>query len=319
MNILIVRNDKIGDFITALPACYILKQHLPDCHITVLISPINQSIAEACDFIDDVILDTKQSASQLAKTLKQQQFELSFTLFSNTRVAIAQWLAQIPKRIAPATKIAQVFYNQRIVQRRSQVKMPEFEYNMALIQSVFPDINTDYRQPLLQLKPNNTLREQGKKLIAFHPGFGGSSDANWTVNEYIELAKSIEANPNIQIIFTFGPGDESFLQAFEKSKGSLEAQTFVSNGSVADFAALIASFSLFISTSTGTFHLASAVGTPTMTFFADSLFASSKRWKGIGDEFLQHNYMLPQDIEARQVMFKNVKMNLKELVKNLTT
>ncbi|MDQ7057130.1 MAG: glycosyltransferase family 9 protein [Ghiorsea sp.] len=75
----------------------------------------------------------------------------------------------------------------------------------------------------------------------------------------------------------------------------MNAQTYVSQGSVADFAALIASFSLFISTSTGTFHLASAVGTATMTFFADSLFASAKRWKGIGDEALQHQYMLPQD------------------------
>ncbi len=317
MNILILRNDKIGDFITALPTCYILKQHLPDCRITVLICPINQSIAEACDFIDDVIVDTGQSTTQLAKTLKQHQFDLSFTLFSNTRVAVAQWLARIPKRIAPATKIAQVFYNQRVIQRRSQVKMAEFEYNMALIQSIFHDINTDYRQPLLQLKPN--IREQDKKIIAFHPGFGGSSDANLTVDEYIELSKSIEDNPNIQIIFTFGPGDDNFLKAFEKNKGSLEAQTFVSKGSVADFAALIASFSLFISTSTGTFHLASAVGTPTMTFFADSLFASSKRWKGIGDESLQHNYMLPQDIKARHAMFKTVKNDLKELAKNLTT
>ena len=318
MNILIVRNDKIGDFITALPACYILKQHLPDCHITVLISPINQSIAEACDFIDDVIVDTGQSATQLAKILKQHQFDLSFTLFSNTRVAIAQWLARIPKRIAPATKIAQVFYNQRVIQRRSQVKMAEFEYNMALIQSMFPDISTDYRQPLLQLKPNNILREQDKKVIAFHPGFGGSSDANWTVNEYIELAKSIEDIPNIQIIFSFGPGDEAFLEEFENNKGKLNAQIYVSKTSVADFAALIASFSLFISTSTGTFHLASAVGTPTMTFFADSLFASSKRWKGIGNESLQHNYMLPQDIKARQAMFATVKNDLKKLAQNLT-
>jgi len=319
MNILIVRNDKIGDFITALPACYILKQHLPDCRITVLISPINQSIAEACDFIDDVIVDAGQSTIQLVKTLKQHQFDLSFTLFSNTRVAIAQWLAQVPRRIAPATKVAQIFYNGRIVQRRSQVKMAEFEYNMALIQSVFPNINTDYRQPLLQLGANNTLQQSGKKLIAFHPGFGGSSDANWTVNEYIELAKSIENTPNIQILFTFGPGDEVFLKAFEKSKGNLKAKTFVSKGSVADFAALIESFSLFISTSTGTFHLASAVGTPTMTFFADSLFASSKRWKGIGDERLQHNYMLPQGETERQAMFETVKNDLKELAQNLTT
>jgi len=324
LNILVVRNDKLGDFITALPACYILKQAFPDAHITVLINPINESIAQACTFIDNIIIDHKdQTAWQLAKILKQHQFDISFTLFSNTRVAIAQWLARIPKRIAPATKIAQIFYNQRILQRRSQVKMPEFAYNMQLIQAVFPDINSQYPQPLLQFskqdiqKTYQTFCENlgiQHPVVAFHPGFGGSSDANWNIEEYITLAASIQDLANIDIVFTFGPGDEAFYQAFLEKKGSLQAKVYISQGSVADFSKLIASFKLFISTSTGTFHLASAVGTPTMTFFADSLFASDKRWQGIGDKALQHNYMIPQEPQARQTLFKTVQKDLKRLI-----
>ena len=323
MNILIVRNDKLGDFITTLPSCYILKQHLPDCHITVLISPINQSIAEACSFIDKILIDTGQSTTMLAKELYQRHFDIAFTLFSNTRVAIAQWLARIPQRIAPATKIAQIFYNQRIIQRRSQVKMPEFAYNMQLIQAVFPDINTQYPQPLLQFPKQNiqaTYRAFCENLdiqhpvIAFHPGFGGSSDANWNIEEYIELAQSIKHNKNIDILFTFGPGDETFYEEFKYCKGSINAKSYFSKGSVLEFTQLISNFKLFISTSTGTFHLASAVGTPTMTFFADTLFASSKRWKGIGDESLQHNYMIPVESKARKQLFKQVKKDLNSLL-----
>jgi len=323
MNILIVRNDKLGDFITTLPACYVLKQHIPDCHITVLISPINQSIAQACSFIDDILLDTGQSTTVLAKELQQGDFDISFTLFSNTRVAIAQWLARIPKRIAPATKIAQIFYNQRVLQRRSQVKMPEFAYNIQLIQAAFPDINTEYPQPLLQF-PKQGIQTTYQTfcanldiqhpVIAFHPGFGGSSDANWNIEEYISLAASIQHLPHINIVFTFGPGDEAFHQAFAEKKGDLQAKFYISQGSVADFSKLIASFKLFISTSTGTFHLASAVGTTTMTFFADSLFASDKRWQGIGDKALQHNYMIPQDPQERQKLFKTVQKDLQQLI-----
>ena len=321
MNILIVRNDKIGDFITALPACYILKQTFPQAQITVFIHPMNQSIAKACSFIDHIIIDNEESVFQLSKVLKQSHFDISFTLFSNTRVAIAQMLAGIAKRYAPATKIAQIFYNQRIKQRRSQVKMPEFAYNIQLIQAAFPNINTSYPKPLLTFDQKETKAmyqnfcdEHGihKPVVAFHIGFGGSSDANWNVEEYIELAQSIE-DAEIDIVFTFGPGDEAFLAKFKAKRGNLKAHIYSSKGSVAQFTQLISNFKLFVSTSTGTFHLASAVGTPTMTFFADTLFASAKRWKGIGDEKLQHHYMIPLENEAKQQLFNQVKHDLQAL------
>jgi hypothetical protein len=44
-----------------------------------------------------------------------------------------------------------------------------------------------------------------------------------------------------------------------------------------------------------------------MTFFADTLFASSKRWKSIGDENLQRHYMIPLDEERRGVVFGEVR------------
>ncbi|MDX8381065.1 MAG: glycosyltransferase family 9 protein [Ghiorsea sp.] len=323
MNILIVRNDKLGDFITALPSCFIIKQHLPGTHLSVLVSPINASIAMHCPFIDQVIIDQGKSVYELAKQLKNKNIDISITLFSNTRVAIAQFLARIPKRFAPATKIAQVFYNQRISQRRSQVKMAEFEYNIQLAQAAFPNIDTTFPSPLLtyEQKESDTCFQDfcqqldiQNQVIAFHPGFGGSSDANWHVAEYIKLAKPIENNAQVDIVFTFGPGDEAFYDEFNRLKGNLNCKAYFSKGSVLDFALLISHFKLFISTSTGTFHLASAVGTPTMTFFADTLFASAKRWKGIGDADLQHNYMIPQDVTLRTAMFNQVKKDLQKLI-----
>ncbi len=321
MKILVVRNDKLGDFITALPSLYIIKQHLPDCHLAVLIAPLNESLALSCDFIDEIIIDEGQETKALAKFIKPKAFDLSITLFSNTRVALAQFLARIPKRIAPATKLAQIFYTKRVKQRRSQVKMAEFEYNMQLVQTAFPDINMSYPQPLLSFDSKlaqerfdtfKTLTGTSKPVIAFHPGFGGSSDANWNIKEYIELAGNLVSD-KYDIVFTFGPGDEHFLEEFEVFKGDLSAKVYDSKGSVSEFAQLIASFEYFVSTSTGTFHIASAVGTKTVTFFADSLFASSKRWKGIGDEKLQHNYMIPKEEEPRKAFFKKVQTELKAL------
>lgn len=323
MNILVVRNDKLGDFITALPTIYVLKQYDPQNRIIACVSTLNRSLAESMPFIDKVIVDDTDSAIALAKKLKKENIDASITLFSNTKVALAQFLAGIKIRIAPATKIAQIFYNRRIKQRRSQVKMAEFEYNLELTKALFKDIRLDFPSPLVKIaeaekkKVYNNFCEKynidkEKKMIAFHPGFGGSSDANWTVQEYLELARLLLDKEEYQVVFTFGPGEDGLYDSVEQA-GLEGVVLYKSVGSVMDFATLISSFKFFISTSTGTYHLAAMVAIPTMTFFADTLFASSKRWKSISKESIQQSYMIPLDEEKRKEFFETIKERITNL------
>lgn len=320
MNILVVRNDKLGDFITALPTMYVLKHYDPNNKIIACVAPLNKSLAESMPFIDKVIVDDTPSSLALAKKLKYESIDASITLFSNTKVAIAQFLAGIKIRIAPATKIAQIFYNRRIKQRRSQVKMAEFEYNLELAKALFEDIDLSFPSPLVKIQESQKEKillefcdkygiDKRKNIIAVHPGFGGSSDANWTIDEYIELAKEIIAKEHYQIVFTFGPGEDKLYESV-KEASLKRVVLYKSEGSIMDFARLISCFSLFISTSTGTYHLAAMVGTPTMTFFADTLFASSKRWKSISDENIQNNKMIPFEPNKRQEFFEAIKKEI---------
>jgi ADP-heptose:LPS heptosyltransferase len=320
LNILVVRTDKLGDFITALPTCKVLKQHAPKNKIIVCVAPLNESLAKACDFIDEIIVDDgKSSVFGLTKKLQDAKIDVSITLFSNTRVAIAQFLAGIKKRIAPATKIAQIFYTHRVKQRRSEVKMAEFEYNLQLVKSVCFDIDLKFDKPLLKFDDAKELyktfcKEHGitKEVVAFHPGFGGSSDANWTIDEYIELVKYALHVNRYQVMMTFGPDEQTLYEYCKNALQNEDVVFYISKDGLVNFAKLISNFKLFISTSTGTYHLAALVGTPTMTFFGDSLFASAKRWKSVSDEKIQKHYMIPHDEGKRNKMFETVK---KELVK----
>jgi ADP-heptose:LPS heptosyltransferase len=316
MNILVVRNDKLGDFITALPTLYALKHYNPENRIIALVAPLNQKLALSCDFIDEVLVDKGQSILELFRILSNAKIDASLTLFSNTRVAIAQFLARIPIRIAPATKIAQIFYNRRIAQRRSRVEMAEFEYNLQLARVLYSDISLDFPKPLLHFD-NDVFKvfcEEytiTKPVVAFHPGFGGSSDANWRLDEYIELVHITQEDENIDVVMTFGPDEEKLYDEAKKLLGESRVILYRSRGSVGDFAALLSRFKLFVSTSTGTYHLASAVGCETFTFFGDSRFASALRWKSIGEEAKQRHFMIPLDPEGRAEMLKRVKLALK--------
>ncbi|MDP3266135.1 MAG: glycosyltransferase family 9 protein [Sulfuricurvum sp.] len=316
MNILVVRNDKLGDFITALPTFYVLKHYNPANRIIALVAPLNRKLAESCDFIDEVIVDGGEDILELAFKIRKANIDASVTLFSNTRVALAQWIARIPIRIAPATKIAQIFYNRRIIQRRSEVKMAEFEYNLQLARALFSDLSLDYPKPLLHFSDTNFKKfcaeyEVTKPVVAFHPGFGGSSDANWTLDEYMKLVSIATENQAIDVVMTFGPDEDRLYAEAKNLLGESRVVLYRSVESIVDFAALLSRFKLFVSTSTGTYHLASASGCETFTFFGDSTFASAARWKSIGEESKQHHFMIPLDTEGRSKRFETVKQELK--------
>ncbi len=315
MNILVVRTDKLGDFITALPAIYVLKKYNPQNKIVACVAPLNKELAEACEFIDEVIVDTPQNPLfELVQKIKQHKIDASVTFFSNTRVALAQFLAGIKIRIAPATKIAQIFYNRRIKQKRSQVKMAEYEYNLELSKVLFTDIDLQYPKPLLKFDNTKSIyrdfcKKNGieKEIVAFHVGFGGSSDANWNLDEYEVLIREVLKIEKYQVVLTFGPDEKELCKEMQQRLVNSSAVFYISENGLVNFAKLIANFKLFVSTSTGTYHLASLVGCATMTFFADSLFASASRWKSVGDEKLQKHYMLPGDTQKRKELFTQVK------------
>lgn len=112
--LLVIRNDKIGDFMLAWPSFAMLKASLPDCHITALVPKYTAALAELCPWIDAVIIDPGQQADkaqhkQLVQTVKAQQFDASINLFSTMYNALLVWKARIPYRLAPATKLAQIF------------------------------------------------------------------------------------------------------------------------------------------------------------------------------------------------------------------
>jgi len=317
LNIAIVRTDKLGDFITALPACKVLKNYDKNSKIYVCISSMNAPLAKECDFIDGIIIDDGCSVFELSRRFKEFKINASITLFSNTRVAVAQFLAGIKIRIAPATKIAQIFYNKRIRQRRSEVKMAEFEYNLELTKTLFSGIDTNYEKPLLRFNDADVIYQKfcadnciEKDIVAFHVGFGGSSDANWSLSEYEVLIREVLHVNKYQVVLSFGPDEKMLQSRMQKRLKGTSAVFYLSNEGIVNFAKLISNFKLFVSTSTGTYHLASLVGTATMTFFGDSKFASAARWKAVGDEALQKHYMLPQDETDRKIIFESVKKEL---------
>mgnify|MGYP001470246695 CR=1 FL=1 len=135
--LLVVRNDRLGDVMLGLPALKMIKSSVPNIEIDYLVDKKYVDISTITKYIDNTICDD----GQLLEVLKKKKYDYSITLFSTFDIGYKLWKAKIKNRYAPATKLAQVFYNKKIKQKRSQSIKPEYEYNIDLIRFFLDDNN----------------------------------------------------------------------------------------------------------------------------------------------------------------------------------
>ncbi|MGF1698045.1 glycosyltransferase family 9 protein [Vibrio lamellibrachiae] len=300
--LLVIRNDKIGDFMLAWPSFAMLKSSMPYCHITALVPSYTVALAKLCPWIDEVMIDPTDKASksdqkQLVSDIKAQQFDASISLFSTTYNALLVWKARIPYRLAPATKLAQIFYNHRIKQKRSQSTKPEFEYNLDLIRAFLNDAGESIIEPEAPFLSFDLeeLQQQRQKLAAqlklsqskpwvfIHAGSGGSAN-NLSLEQYTRLVCGLEFES--EVILTAGPGEEqkaAELKVLIEQQGH-SAVLYDNNDGLVDFSKSIACANLFIAGSTGPLHIAATIDIPTVGFFPSKRSATPLRWKPINSE-----------------------------------
>ncbi|PRQ62878.1 glycosyltransferase family 9 protein [Vibrio sp. V01_P9A10T6] len=310
--LLVIRNDKIGDFMLAWPSFAMLKASLPDCHITALVPSYTVALAELCPWIDAVMVDPTENASsaqkkQCIQAIKQQHFDASINLFSTTYNARLVWKSCIPYRLAPATKFAQIFYNKRIKQKRSQSAKPEYEYNLDLVRAFLHDIGKEVVEPsapYLQFDQAKLVEQKSKLAtqlhldiskpwVFVHAGSGGSAN-NLSLEQYTQLVMGIDGKQ--EIILTAGPGEEAKaaqLKALIEEKGG-RAALYDKNEGLVDFSRSIACADIFIAGSTGPLHIAAAIDVPTVGFFPAKRSATPLRWRPLNSQGRHIAFCPPQ-------------------------
>ena len=297
-NILVIRNDKLGDFMLAWPALASLRRNLPGARIAVLVPEYTAPLARICPSVDEVIVDPRlqgewANGKAIAALLKPRNFDAVITLFSRFDTGLAVWRAGIPRRVAPATKLAQVFYNRRIPQRRSRSEKPEYEYNLDLVQGFLmeqgvtvqavdaPYLSFDAAE-IDELKSEFT-KEHGiaarSKLVFVHAGHGGSA-ANLSLEQYAELVSRLHEADTYQAVVTAGPGEEKAAMRLTEML-RVPRTLYISRKGLVEFAKHLAFADLFISGSTGPLHLAAALDRPTAAFYPRRRSSTPLRWQTV--------------------------------------
>lgn len=318
--ILVVRNDKLGDFMLSFPALGLLKASLPEARVYAMVPEYTRDMAEACGWIDEVLIDKWQNKGawanlQLCKLLRQHQFDAIITLYSTTRIGFCAFTARIPYRLAPATKLAQLFYNHRLVQRRSRSEKPEHAYNSDLVRCFCRDhklsLASSPQPPLLQFEPAsirilraefcNRYRIPPDKLLIFvHPGSGGSA-RNLSTEQYAELARRLRSTQGHTIVISAGPGEYDNAHRLSTLLANTAHVVYESREGLQRFAEHIQFADLFIGGSTGPIHVAGALDRPTAAFYPRRRSATSLRWQTINSPERRLAFSPPEGAEAEDM------------------
>ncbi|RLD16909.1 MAG: hypothetical protein DRI36_05000, partial [Caldiserica bacterium] len=164
MKILAIRTDRIGDCILTLPAIRLIKKYYPESEVYFMIkSKISPLFYNNPDIKEIIPLSDKASIREVFNKIKNYNFDISINFFVDKITPIAVFLAKIPLRIGPFSKIQSIFLNRRIKQNRKKSIKHEADYNIELLSTLnIPFERVEPKIYILEEEKNSFFRFSGK-------------------------------------------------------------------------------------------------------------------------------------------------------------
>tara|TARA_Y100000768_G_scaffold386342_1_gene374521 strand:- start:9301 stop:10251 length:951 start_codon:yes stop_codon:yes gene_type:complete len=303
--LLVVRNDRLGDVMLGLPALKMIKSSAKDIHIDYLVNKKYADIASISEHINDSVYDD----GDLLDVLKEKKYDYSISLYSTFEIGYMLWKAKIKKRYAPATKIAQIFYNKKIKQRRSQSIKPEYEYNNDLVKFFLDDNKykiIDKDVPYINLKSINNESNKNK-TIYIHPFTGGSSKT-LSINDFVNLCYELNKYQKYKFVLHCDNKDYEKCKIIEKKMCNLlHVETIQPTDDLKTMFTNISKCDVFISGSTGPLHVAASLNLKTVGFYPSKKSSTSLRWETMNDK---NNKLFFEDMD---VFSQNIQVDIQNV------
>lgn len=300
MKVLINRTDAIGDCLLSTPLGRLLKDKEADTAVHFLVSPRSGELINLCEGVDKVfIYDPNwplfKRLSFLRNLFKEEKYDSFFHLGGKFLPIFMAWLASVSFRGGLKSKwFTFLFLNKGMRQSRRLVTMHESDYNLQLAKAMgfhFVGKRPEKYAPKLNVTPEESVRAQEqeglaeKDYIIVHPGMSGHT-LNWASRNYGRLLERLSQfyDGQYQLIVSYTPSDGPYLEGlkdFLKDKEEVKKNITFLNGAekgILHYTQILKGAKLFIGPSTGTSHMANALGIAQIALFSPIRVQSSHRW-----------------------------------------
>ncbi|MGI9075004.1 MAG: lipopolysaccharide heptosyltransferase II [Bryobacteraceae bacterium] len=285
-NILVRATNWVGDTVISLPALHALRVQFPSARISILARPWVASLYSREPFCDELIpyqaprgwkgLGEKWTA---AAELRRRKFDCAIVLQNAFESAALVWLARIPVRIGYSRDARAWLLTHPIpVPAIDDVPRHQRFYYLELLKRA--KLITGYSsEAIIKLTGASAAAKEGRKrflecgltgpVIGVSPGAAYGGAKRWLPDRFADAALRIAKERNASIAI-FGSKEEGIICELVSQRVEAAGVTgvnFAGATSLNKFIELAAACEVFLTNDSGSMHIASALGVPTVAMF----------------------------------------------------
>ncbi len=292
MKVLLVRTDRLGDVILSTPVATLLKLAHPEAEVRMLVRPGVAPLVRLHEDVDRVVeLPEPANTGALTRLFQEEDPDAVVVLHPDFRLALATWLAGIPRRIGTRYRVYSFLFNEPVRVHRKRSSKHELELNVDTA-APLGLARIDEAKPLFRFRvPEEVERRVVRRLaklgadpqargIVLHPGSGGSA-RDWPVQRFAELARLVHQT-GLGPIWVTGTGPEQGLVDELIERSGVPLLRLDGQLNLPELAALLQRARAMVANSTGPLHLAVAVGTPVVGLYCPIGPCHPRRWGPYG-------------------------------------
>lgn len=282
--ILLLRLERIGDLLMALPGIADVSAAAPDAAVDLVVGSWNREVASSVRGIDRVITvdaswlvrrDRGESLPALlahARSWRSRHYDLAINfepdLRSNLMLAVsgARWTVGYASGGGGALLDQALDFDPTAHTSDNARRLVGAAFGTSPGGTKLPALVV----PSTDLATADTvLADKPRPRIVMHVS-GGRAVKQWPPDRFASVARDLVAQRGATIVLTGADADQSLVTAVRRALPASNLVDAVGSADLMTVAALIARCDLMITGDTGPMHIAHAVGTPIVAVFGPS-------------------------------------------------
>jgi heptosyltransferase-2 len=264
-NILVRATNWVGDAVMSLPALRAIRERFPTARISILAKPWVADLYGRESFIDEIILYSGQSPWRTGHELRTRRFDCAILLQNAFEAAWIAWLARIPTRIGYKRDGRQLLLTRSVdVPKPGEIPRHERFYYLELLR----------RAGLIDALPageairlRRGVAGNGKRIIGVSPGAAYGTAKRWLPERFAQSAGTLATVRGASIAIFGTKGERDLCEEVARLLNGHHVTNYAGQTTLAQFIDLASGCELFLTNDSGSMHIATALGVPTVAIF----------------------------------------------------